>query len=587
MPAESPAELSIDECAAWVDAGDGWVGADPGAWLDQLLEPTVEQLWEATHAANFDDAADAQSDCGSRGDLASAHAQACAALAPPGPIPVELASWVRAEWWDAPIREQVRALMVMAPGPGLVAALAELGAQTVCPADHRHPDPAVEAADPIPAPGSAPGYPCACQLVTTAAWQAVDSWVQTRSAVALVDAAGAQPVVASPAGFARAQTTDPARVELAPMLHVATTSVPARLCLARDLHAHPTLAAAAADGLLFTPAWRAVLQETANLPAESRARVIDHVVDVVQTRHRGGRRPWTPGEVRRAVKRAIHSLAADDVDQAREQAYEGRRVAISPDGDGMAWISACIRDVDAHRVYSRLTATAAARKADSPDDPRTMDQHRADTLIALLLAHPTPHPADPEPSSVSAPDSDSAPSRGSAPDTVTAPGDPRPEICVIATLDTLLGLTNAPAEVPGIGPIPADIARDLAGDGRWRLWITDPATGQVAITGSRTYTPSASLARLIRAREPRCRMPGCPRHAMHCDLDHTTAYPQGPTTADNLGPLCRTHHNLKTHHHYQLTTTAQPGWKWSFPSGLTHTDRPDPPLPIRHLSGPE
>ncbi len=389
-PAATQAGLDADLAAAWVAAAEpdeGWVGGEPGAWLDELLEPTVEQLWAASHAADFDYAAGAPAE-------RAAERPAGAAMAPAGPVPAELASWVRAEWWDAPIRDQVRALMVMAPGPGLVAALAELGRQGVCPADHGHPDPAVEAADPIPAPGTAPGYPCPCQLIVTAAWQAVDSWVQIRTAAALVDAAGAQPVLVSPTGFARAQATDPARVELAPMLHLATTSVPARLCLSRDLHAYPALAGAAADGLLYTPAWRAVLQETANLPAESRARVIDHIVDVAYARHRAGRRPWTPGEVRRAVKRAIHALAAEDVEQARSNAYQRRRVAITPDGDGMAWVSAYVRDVDAHRIFHRLTATAAAHKADNPDDPRTTDQRRADTFIALFLANPTPHSGD-------------------------------------------------------------------------------------------------------------------------------------------------------------------------------------------------
>jgi hypothetical protein len=82
-------------------------------------------------------------------------------------------------------------------------------------------------------------------------------------------------------------------------------------------------------------------------------------------------------------------------------------------------------------------------------------------------------------------------------------------------------------------------------------------------------------------------MPGCARRAEGCDLDHTIPYPAGPgTAAANLGPLCRTHHNLKTHHGYQLANHPEahlcphpPGWTWTFPSGLTHTDQPDPPLP--------
>ena len=120
------------------------------------------------------------------------------------------------------------------------------------------------------------------------------------------------------------------------------------------------------------------------------------------------------------------------------------------------------------------------------------------------------------------------------------------------------------------------------------------ATGAVTATGSRGYVPSAALARLIRAREPRCRFPGCHQPATRCDLDHAVPWPHGLTTVDNLGPLCRRHHNLKTHTPWVLdpappppanpagTTsggpTAAPGWRWRTPAGLTIADGPEPPL---------
>lgn len=169
---------------------------------------------------------------------------------------------------------------------------------------------------------------------------------------------------------------------------------------------------------------------------------------------------------------------------------------------------------------------------------------------------------------------------------VPRPG--RAEISVVVTLATLLGLADQCGQVPGIGPIAPDIARELASDGQWRLWITDPATGQVIATGARSYTPSAALARLLRAREPRCRMPGCNRQSVNCDLDHTVPWPGEPgTTQSNMGPLCRRHHNLKTHHGYHLANNHGPdpapdtqpeSWTWTMPSGLTHTRTSDPPL---------
>jgi hypothetical protein len=74
---------------------------------------------------------------------------------------------------------------------------------------------------------------------------------------------------------------------------------------------------------------------------------------------------------------------------------------------------------------------------------------------------------------------------------------------------------------------------------------------------------------------------------MSCDLDHTVPWPRGRTTPDNLGPLCRRHHNLKTHHGWRLvndpqhpdTPIAEPtGWTWTTPAGTTIHDTTDPPL---------
>ena len=631
---EFPAVAATAELkAAWMAAaeaeGDWWDAGLDEHRLEMLEEPAPGQVWAALAANRVVLPAPAPP-----GRPAGVEVEATVdpawVDADPGPVPAGLAGWLRREWWFAPVRQGVRELMTMAPGPELVTALTQLEVQSPCPADHGHRDPGVEAADPTPAPGGTPGHPCSCQLIINAAWQAIESWAQVRGCAALVDAAGPEPVTVTPTGFARAQVTDPATRQLAPMLHLAPTAVPGRLRTARDLHTFPDLAALAEDGTLFVGAWRAVLTETLNLPQAARARVINHMVAVFAGRRAHDRRPWTPTETHKAVREAMHTLAREELDQARAQAMEGRRVHLSPDSDGMAWLNALLPEVDAHRIYNRLTAAAAAAKADDPHDDRTADQRRADLFTALLLGHtgsddptdPHRHSDDHHPETPSTPtdgtdstDGTDAPTSAAPANTPTGnptgpgtstPADPgpgtapipitaRPDISVIVTLATLLGLASEPAHVPGLGSIPADVARDLAADGRWRLWITDPGTGNVVNTGSRTYTPTAALARLIRAREPHCRMPGCARQAVNCDLDHTIPYPSEPGTVEqNLGPLCRGHHNLKTHHGYHLENlpnpetdpdsgspdpdSGPPGWRWTFPSGLTHTDHPDPPL---------
>jgi len=121
----------------------------------------------------------------------------------------------------------------------------------------------------------------------------------------------------------------------------------------------------------------------------------------------------------------------------------------------------------------------------------------------------------------------------------------------------LLGRTETPAHVPGYGPIPAALARQLAcaaasagaagaGDShdtdvtdatRARAWVrrllTDPIDGTVTSIDTRRRRFSGALATLIRLRDQVCRDPYC--DAPIRDLDHLHDYAQGgSTTAENI-----------------------------------------------------
>ena len=88
------------------------------------------------------------------------------------------------------------------------------------------------------------------------------------------------------------------------------------------------------------------------------------------------------------------------------------------------------------------------------------------------------------------------------------------------------------------------------------------------------YTPSRKLQHLVRARTARCTAPGCGAQAVHCDLDHTLAYPAGITCQCDLAPACRRHHRCKQAPGWQLTQ-PQPGvMRWTTPAGRSYTTRP-------------
>ena len=88
------------------------------------------------------------------------------------------------------------------------------------------------------------------------------------------------------------------------------------------------------------------------------------------------------------------------------------------------------------------------------------------------------------------------------------------------------------------------------------------------------YTPSRKLQHLVRARTATCTAPGCQAQAIHADLDHTTAYPEGPTDECNLGPKCRSHHRAKQAPGWKVEQPEPGVFRWTLPSGRTHTTRP-------------
>lgn len=542
----------------------------------------------------------------------------------------ERPAWTEQDWWDAPVRPEVGRLLWLPAGPLLAEAVAAVPRGASCPDPHL--------ADSPPggrSPGHAPGWPCACQVVLAAAWEACAAWCAAGASLALVDAMGPEPVTfdAPMSG----QVIDPAREELALALRVTPNSMGNRIGAARALVAHPALVTLVASGSISAWAARLVVLELGDLTPEQGSEVVADVCGRVSRRLASGRRAWNSAEVARAARMARRRACPDSDQEARERAFSRRRVQVFPDRNGMASLVADLDEVAAHRIHRRLSAIVNGLA--DPTDARTKQQMRADVLVDLLLGATDgmgarPHTADPRRGGGSGVGAESgriadagalAPGGADRPpvaDLGAARGTPRPEVQVIVSLETLLGLTDDPAVIPGVGPVPADVARGLAADGRWHAWVTD-ASGALVATGSRGYVPGAALARLVRAREPYCRMPGCRQAAIRCDLDHTIPYPRGATTAANLGPICRRHHVLKTHMGWELRpeqhpdlpvgsqmdggpearypsaagsrsgaaggepsaaggpgagTDPPPAWRWRTPAGFTIVDHPEHPL---------
>lgn len=191
-----------------------------------------------------------------------------------------------------------------------------------------------------------------------------------------------------------------------------------------------------------------------------------------------------------------------------------RGVWLDHQANGMSYLRAYISTADAIRIDAMLGAHARTHS-----DDRTLDQRRADELVARLLGH-----ADGEPRSS------------------------RAVIGIVVPVTSLAGLDDQPgASFDGSFALPADLVRDLATEPGtlFHRVMTDPLGKILDITELGRF-PSNKLKTAIDIRDGTCRFPTCSRPAMQSDKDHHIPHPHGPTSPDNLRALCRRHHNIKT-----------------------------------------
>ncbi len=131
---------------------------------------------------------------------------------------------------------------------------------------------------------------------------------------------------------------------------------------------------------------RAITDACLRVPVDLAAAVAERVL------------PRAPGQtlaqLKQSLKRAVIAVDPDGADQRHTQAGKKRRVVLNPDDDGMATLWAYLTAPQAMTAYGWLTALARGLGA---QDPRSMDQRRADLFTALLTGHLTVVPPTPDP----------------------------------------------------------------------------------------------------------------------------------------------------------------------------------------------
>jgi len=323
-------------------------------------------------------------------------------------------------------------------------------------------------------------------------------------------------------------------LELAARLGMAARTADRHIHLATRLATDlaPTFEALAAGRVDLAKVW-VLERETATCGPQVAALVQERVL---------GRAPArAPGQLRTLIQTAVLAVdpAAARARCARSRA--DRFVRIRHDGDDMALLLARIPAETALAVDRHLALAAGDRL---PGDERTTDQRHADALVDLLLGDRSGLQA---------------------------------QVQVTIPASVLAGLSDAPGQLVGLGPISAHLARLIAEDATWRRLVTDPTTGLVIDVGTHTYRPGVVLKRYLHARDQYCVGPSCSRPAHACDGDHTIDWPVGPTTPSNLGSLCRRQHRFKQHPAVKLEQPSPGEFVWTYPTGHRYRVAPDPP----------
>jgi hypothetical protein len=284
-----------------------------------------------------------------------------------------------------------------------------------------------------------------------------------------------------------------------------------RMALAGDIRERlPRVWQALHNGTIDMSRACVIVRGVAHLAEVEARQVTDTVIDKAPRLTTGQLAAW------------IRRLCIDnDPEKARwryENALADRKLWIEQTVDGTGHLHLLDIPIEDAKAIGRR-ANGHMISLQKTGDDRTHDQLRADIATDMLLG------ADP-----------------------TLGGRGLVEIRVDMT--TLAGLDDNAAEVPGMGPVIADVARKVADRQRraeWRAVVTSD-TGDVVDVVTTSRRPTAAISRHTETTQPTCSFPGCRVPARHADFDHLVPHGKGgETSTGNGGPKCRHDHILKHH----------------------------------------
>ncbi len=246
-----------------------------------------------------------------------------------------------------------------------------------------------------------------------------------------------------------------------------------------------------------------------------------------------------------------------------QKLHEDRRCRTFTDDDGAFRLQAVLAPEAGASVSAALEAETDRQFQQARTEGRfeTADAYRADAVVALLTGRGTLTPRGEE----------TGTTRGGC------TCDPKATVSVVVDAEALRRGSvgeGERCEIPGVGPVGVEYARELLGAALVEVLIAK-GTDVTTVYSAGRHVPKRIRSALL-LRDPRCVVPNCDAR-LGLENDHwVTDFAQGGLTAlDNLARLCRKHHLDRTHRGFELARSDE-GWVWTAPEHPTEPKRPRP-----------
>ncbi|MFP5068086.1 DUF222 domain-containing protein [Pseudonocardia nantongensis] len=314
------------------------------------------------------------------------------------------------------------------------------------------------------------------------------------------------------------------RAQVALATRTSPTVAAGRVRVARDLHdGLDHVRELHTAGALNAEATAAIAAATEHLDRAERAEVDRRLAEHDLSRLGLGR-------IRDLARSIAAQVAPEKFHHRAREARAERRVTVRPAPDGMAYLTAYLPLEQAVSCLAALMKAHTAASVSPEPLTRGRGQFVADTLVERLTGR-------------------------------SHPGEVDLEIQVLVPLEVLIDPNSPlPVEIPGYGPVPADLLASARGRMSWRRLTSRQGTVVGGDSRQRNFT--GFLADVIRARtRNRCAEPYCDAPVRHIDHIHRVD-DGGATDLDTGRGVCEFHNYVR----------EQPGWTVRrTPGGVTTT----------------